>query len=109
MLVRSSVQPLFKMFGENLIAAACQRLLFLRYIRKQAARKDSGIAEVNQVNSEAWRNRKVSERASPVSIFSGPAVSHGERNWTFRGMCSLALWNTLSASAGRPSGSSKEG
>ena len=85
-LVCSSVQPLFKMLGENLIAAAARDYYFYDIfgsklqerspeLPKHALYSNSGV---NQANSEAWRNRKVSERGHRLSRFSAGRRSRTE-------------------------------
>jgi lipopolysaccharide biosynthesis glycosyltransferase len=88
LLVRTSVQPLFKMLEENIIAAAVRDYFFYDIfgsklqerspeLPKDAPYFNSGVI---QVNAEAWRDRKVSERAIAYLDFHGSAVSHGDQD-----------------------------
>ena len=87
-LVRSSVQPLFKMLGENVIAAAARDYYFYDILGSQLQERSPELPKhalyfnsgVIQVNIEAWRNRKVSERAIAYLDFHGRAVSHGDQD-----------------------------
>ncbi|HEY5812750.1 MAG TPA: glycosyltransferase family 8 protein, partial [Terrimicrobiaceae bacterium] len=88
LLVRSSVQPLFKMLGEREVAAAARDYYFHDVsgsklherspeLYKEAPYFNSGVL---QVNSDVWREQKVSERITSYLQLHGSAVSHGDQD-----------------------------
>jgi lipopolysaccharide biosynthesis glycosyltransferase len=87
-LVRSSVQPLFNLLGENAVAAAARDYFFYDILGSGLHERSPELAKhepyfnsgVIQVNVEAWRDRKVSERAMAYLDFHGSAVSHGDQD-----------------------------
>jgi lipopolysaccharide biosynthesis glycosyltransferase len=87
-LVRSSVQPLFNLLGENTIAAAVRDYYFHDIFgsglqeRSPELQKDEPYfnSGVIQINAKAWRDQKVSERAMAYLDFHGSAVSHGDQD-----------------------------
>ena len=87
-LVRNSVRPLFNILGENTIAAAARDYYFYDILGSGLQERSSELpkhepyfnAGVMQVNAEAWRDRKVSERAIAYLHLYGSAVSHGDQD-----------------------------
>jgi lipopolysaccharide biosynthesis glycosyltransferase len=88
LLIRSSVQPLFHMLKENVPAAAVREYYFYDILGSKLQERSPELPKaapyfnsgVIQVNVEAWRDRKVSERAIDYLDFYGPAVSHGDQD-----------------------------
>ena len=87
-LVRSSVQPLFGILEENTIAAATRDYHFYDILGSGLQESSPELAKdgpyfnsgVVQVNVEAWRDRKVSERAMDYLDLHGSAASHGDQD-----------------------------
>jgi lipopolysaccharide biosynthesis glycosyltransferase len=88
LLVRSSVQPLFHMLKENVPAAAVRDYYFYDILGSRLQERSPELptdapyfnSGVIHVNVEAWRDRKVSERAIDYLDFYGPTVSHGDQD-----------------------------
>lgn len=87
-LVRSSVRPLFNVLGENTSAAVVRDYYHYDLLGGGLLDRSPELpahelyfnSGVMQINVQAWRDRKVSERAMAYLDFHGAAVPNGDQD-----------------------------